>query len=240
MKYELPGRKILKRKINENMKTIKLAIGAITVLIALFFFGANGNNGEDMEILPNQEIKLNITEGDIGVIGEEKPDEIVEKSEEQKLIESFNGEIILCDISGAIINPGVYELKEGDRLKDIINLAGGLTEDADIEIINRARIIFDGEKIYIPRMAEREDDDILGLINKEANNVNIEPASSKININTAGLDELQSIPGIGPVTAQKIIDYRYTTGKFKSIEELKNISGIGEKTYKKMEEYVTV
>lgn len=150
------------------------------------------------------------------------------QSEEQKQEKPNNEEIsyIYVDIDGAVINPGVYELTEGSRVIDAINLAGGLSDNAFTQNLNKARILVDGEKIYIYQEGEIEiieSDDKVGLIN----------------INSASIDSLMSLPGIGEVYAKRIIDYR-NKKKFSSIEEIKNIEGIGGKTFEKLKELITI
>ena len=133
---------------------------------------------------------------------------------------------IFVDIDGAVINPGVYELIEGSRVIDAINLAGGLKEKAYTQNLNKARKLVDGEKIYIYIEGEME------IIASEDNGI-------LININTASADVLMSLPGIGEVYAKRIVEYR-NTKKFSSIEEIKNIQGIGDKTFEKLKELITV
>ncbi|WP_313340701.1 ComEA family DNA-binding protein [Sedimentibacter sp.] len=140
-------------------------------------------------------------------------------------VKTEKSESIFVDIDGAVKNPGVYELKEGSRVNDAILMAGGLTDKAYTKNLNKARLLVDGEKIYI-------------LNDDEINEISAEN-SKLININTASKDMLMTIPGIGDVYAQRIIDYR-NKKSFGSIEEIKNIDGIGEKTFEKMKEIITI
>lgn len=119
----------------------------------------------------------------------------------------------------------------GSRISDAIEKAGGLTTLADVSKINLAYILEDGEKLYIPSINDEEDVEYL---------LSEKSGSSKININTAKLEELQNIPGVGPSIAQAIIDYREENGKFMNIEDIKSVTGVGESKYKKMEEYIKV
>lgn len=129
------------------------------------------------------------------------------------------GVIYLC---GAVNNPGVYEFSDDTRLYEIVNEAGGLDEEADLDAINLAMEIKDGESIRIPYYGEKMS----------------VPEDNLIDINSASLDELCGIPGIGESRASAIIAYREENGKFKSTEELMNISGIKEATYRKISVYV--
>lgn len=143
---------------------------------------------------------------------------------------------IFVDIGGAVDSPMLAELPDGSRVEDAIVAAGGLTEDADLTGINRAEFLTDGEKIYIPAFEQ----------SSEVNTGNTDTGSTqsasvttgKVNINTADSEALQTLNGIGPATAQKIIDYRASNGRFKTIEDIKNVSGIGEKTYDKLKDFI--
>ena len=164
-------------------------------------------------------------------------------------IEETSSQTIFVDIGGAVKEPMLAELPSGSRVEDAIIAAGGLTDKADISSINRAEFLEDGEKIYIPEKAEGTDDGSAGIVSGESvgsssGNENAAPgsknATSKININIADSTQLQEITGVGPATAQKIIDYRTSNGRFKSIEDIKNVSGIGDKTFEKMKDQITV
>ncbi len=135
-----------------------------------------------------------------------------------------SGGYVYVDMDGAVNNPGVYRLESGSRVSDAIEMAGGIKEDANTKSLNKARKLTDGEKIYI-------------LTKDEASNAS--EGSKLININTASSNELDSLPGIGPVYAERIVEYRKRT-LFRSVEEIKNIEGIGEKTFEKIKDYITV
>ena len=111
--------------------------------------------------------------------------------------------------------------------------AGGITDGADISSVNRAEEVTDGQKIVI---YSKEDISQEG----EASESYAQTAEDKVNINKADSSKLQTVPGIGPATAQKIIEYREKNGRFSSVDELKNVSGIGDKTLENMREYITV
>ena len=140
---------------------------------------------------------------------------------------------IYVDIGGQVKNPGVYTVKEGTRVFEVIEKAGGLTEDAFIEQINQAEAVTDGQKIVIPSSEDAQQ----SLMPQTASG---KDSSGLVNINSADSETLQEIPGVGPATAEKIIAYRTENGRFSSIEDLKNVSGIGDKTFEKMKDKITV
>lgn len=160
-----------------------------------------------------------------------------------KVETSLNDKVTIY-ISGEVKNPGVVELKYDDRLGDGVDLCGGLTEDANLNGINLAMKIKDEGHYIIPKVGEETADTVTNDNEyRNENNTLNEPESNndnKININTADLSELDSLPGFGQVTAQKIIEYRQEHTKFNSIEELMNIKGIGEKKFNNVKDYIYV
>lgn len=164
--------------------------------------------------------------------------ELVENniSHKYELDESDENKIIVY-ICGAVKESKVISLKEDSRIADAIEAVGGLTQDADLTNINLAYILEDGEKIYIPKKGEKIEDTSSTITSS------ISPSSSKstkININKATQTELETIPGIGPSTALKIINYRTENGKFATIEDIKNVSGIGDAKFESMKDYICV
>lgn len=140
-------------------------------------------------------------------------------------------------ITGEINNPGVYQIKQGDRLVDLVEKAGGLTQKADESKINLAMRLDDEMKIIIPNVDDNSS-------NKETfDNVVINAYSDndtgKVNINTADITKLQTLPNIGEKRAKAIIDYRQNT-KFEKIEDIKNVTGIGDKYFEALKDQITV
>ena len=145
-------------------------------------------------------------------------------------------------IAGEVNSPGVIELFEGERIEDAIEKAEGLTNSANLDNVNLAYKLEDGQKIYIPNTKDEEDHEIISTNNGDdviKENLSNSKAS-KVNINLAGVDKLCEIPGVGKALAQRIISYREQNGKFNNIEELKNVSGIGEKKFEGMKEFVVI
>ena len=153
---------------------------------------------------------------------------------------------IFVHIAGCVQKEGMLELSSNSRIADAIEKAGGLTQEADLSDINLAYLLEDGMKIYIPNQNERqENNEKTKNIPKEENtpSMQIQDTNTKqdvININTATQEELDTLPGIGPATAAKIIAYRKEKGKFKQKEEIKEVSGIGEAKYEKIKEYISI
>jgi competence protein ComEA len=138
-------------------------------------------------------------------------------------------------ISGAVIREGVYKMNVGDRIIDLLKLAGA-TSNADLDSINLAEVLSDGEKVVIPRNAGKS------AIKSQMQSFSASQSKTDkiININTADEKELDSLPGIGPVMAKKIVDYRSEKGSFYNIEELKGVPGISEKKFDKLKALISV
>lgn len=144
-------------------------------------------------------------------------------------------------ISGEVKNSGVYDIKDGDRLDDLVKRAGGFTEKADINAINLALRLEDQMKIYIPNIDENQNinADNTNLAMGEVTSTNPKSSGQKININLASKEELMTLPNIGEKRAQAILDYRQEN-KFTKIEDIKNVSGIGDKYFEAMKDLITV
>lgn len=143
---------------------------------------------------------------------------------------------IIVHITGAVPRPGVYALPKGARVQDVISAAGGFLAEAEKETINLARTLEDGERLDIPYMEGFSPvipTAIPGLITSGSD-------EDLVNINTALAFELESLPGIGPALAQRIIEYRNANGPFLSTEDIINVPGIGPGTYERIKDLITV
>ncbi len=154
-------------------------------------------------------------------------------------VQDNSTEYIYVQISGAIKTPQVAKLKKGARVFELIDNSGGFTADVSNayvnKILNLAKVLNDGEKIYIPYSIEELEPDFTTKYSE-----NSTETSDIININTANKEELKTLPQVGDSTADKIIDYRTKNGPFKSIDEIKNVSGIGDKTFEELKDLISI
>ena len=214
-------------KINSYIRSVKnsgilIPAAAIVVLItiaaALFlFYGKNNTITIEEAEASTETTKLESTE----------------QSEQSAPTQETAGTVYV-DVSGCVKKPGVYEVPSDSRIFEVIEKAGGVTSDADTSSINQAEPVSDGLKINVP-----DKNDASSVLPYETASQSSQE-NGKININTADSTLLQTIPGVGPATAEKIISYRETTGSFKKPEDIKNVSGIGDKTYEKMKDMICV
>ena len=134
-------------------------------------------------------------------------------------------------VTGAIAHPDVYLLPEGSIVKDAVEAAGGATEEADLERINLALTVTDGQQVHVPRLGEDS---------PPVQPPSAQPATAKVNINTADAATLESLPGIGPALAQRIIEYRQAHGPFERTEDVMDVSGIGTATFEGIQDLLAV
>ncbi|MFW6149765.1 MAG: helix-hairpin-helix domain-containing protein [Atribacterota bacterium] len=159
--------------------------------------------------------------------------------EENEIIDK---KICIVHISGAVKQPGVYELTEGERIIDAVKMAGGEMEGANMDAVNLAAHLYDGQKIVIPFISENNVDEVTqkDIANEELRQPDYSVNSSLLNLNAVTSNQLESLPGIGPALAERILAYRKDHGLFKNIEDVMNVSGIGEKRFESIKEYITV
>ena len=140
--------------------------------------------------------------------------------------------VIFVDIKGAVKNPGVYQMKSGDRVKDALDAAGGLTDEADSQKVNLAQRVEDQMVIVVPKVGEEATEMPAGVTSKEA------AKDGKVNINTATVEELKTLKGVGEKKAEAIIEYRKKNGSFKTKEDLMKVRGIGKKLFESFQERI--
>lgn len=201
--------------LNQHKKAIVLAASA-AVFTAIMIFLATGKNKEPVkQAVP--------TEAENTVVKQEANND-------------ESSETIVIDIKGAVQHPGVYEMRTGDRVSQAIEKAGGTSEQADEVQVNLAEILQDGIVVYIPKKGEE-------TAVQQGGGVSVQSDGGKgalVNINTATLEELQGISGVGPSKAEAIIAYREENGRFQTIEDITKVSGIGEKSFEKIKSSITV
>ena len=168
--------------------------------------------------------------------GDVSPDDADESS-----AKSSSAAEVYVDVDGAVVRPGVYRLKDGARVSQAIDAAGGLTAEADVTGLNRASKITDGQKIYVPMVGEQQAAAASdGADGGTASTSGTGSSSGLVNINTASAAELQTLSGIGPSMAQSIIDERTQNGAFASVDDLMRVSGVGEKKLAKIKDCICV
>ncbi len=236
------------------MKIIKKNLKVITILVILvFIIGAFVLKYSLKRQATPKSVELEVVE-----------EEVVEEKEE------VVPTLVYVDLKGAVVAPGVYEIEEGKKVIDAINLAGGLAENADTSLINLAKKVTNEMVVIIYTTEEvkkaTETDAIARVIDNQCvcpsikndgclqqesssnnsdtsentNSTSQNQENGKVNINTATLEELQQLSGIGESKAQAIIDYRSEHGNFEKIEDLLEVSGIGEALYEKIKDNITV
>lgn len=207
-----------------NKKTILVIMGILILAAVSFNVGELFDNNSIVNSL--HDYNTVTTETDFSA---QETTEIVEKQSES----SNSISMIYVDIDGAINSPGVYTVNEGTRLYELIQVAGGLTENAETKNINRADLVYDKQKVYIPEINEQFS------LSESLNQSAPDSTTNKININNASIIELDSLPGIGEAIAQRIIDYRIIK-KFDSIDEIMNVSGIAEIKYEQIKNLISI
>jgi len=140
--------------------------------------------------------------------------------------------VIFVDIKGTVKNPGVYQMKAGDRVKDALEAAGGLTDEADSQKVNLAKRLEDQMVIVVPKVGEEAEEIPAGATSKE------EAKEGKMNINTATVEELKTLKGVGEKKAEAIIEYRKKNGSFQTKEDLMKVRGIGKKLFESFQERI--
>ena len=152
--------------------------------------------------------------------------------EGDKIDDPAFSKIIFVDVIGCVVNPGVYQLEEGSRVFQALELAGGLTEEAEVKSINRAAILSDEQVITVLSVDEYEE--------MQNNSEGLGFVDGKVELNSADAKALESLSGIGPSMAEKILQYRQEHGRFDKIEDLMKVPGIGEKTFQQIKDKICV
>ena len=199
----------------EKWESWSLAIkSAVIGGVLLLLVGVGG-------LLPKKEEAVEESEAVVTTV-------LAEKAEENTTLKA----VIFVDIKGAVKKPGVYQMKAGDRVKDAIDAAGGLTDEADSQKVNLAKRLEDQMVIVVPKVGEEAEAIPAGVTSKETSK------EGKVNINTATVEELKTLKGVGEKKAEAIIEYRKKNGSFKTKEDLMKVRGIGKKLFESFEERI--
>ena len=238
---------IMMYEFNKKQKIIIAIIGSMIIIAFLYYIYTK----EDESVISTEEI-----------VEENMIENTAENLEENEETTKEDTDKIIVHVSGAVNKEGIVELEENSRISDAIDKAEGLKENADTKNINLAFKLEDGMKIYIPTIGEsREQNEqngqsqnqtlmdetskyvtsSSGVVQEEQTNGQSEQKKNeKININTATQTQLETLPGIGPSTSLKIVNYREENGKFKNIEDIKEVSGIGDAKYENIKDLICV
>lgn len=229
------------KTIKKNLKWITIVIVVIIVIIAFYI---------KCTLLTNNNKESSPEENKILI------EEVTETKEE-----TVQPTLVYVDIKGAIQNPGVYEIEENKKVIDVVQLAGGLTEQADTSMVNLAKKVSNEMVIIIYTMEEVKkalaQESIAKIVdnqcicpkinndacleqNTETSETTVDNEDQKININTATIDELLTLSGIGESKAKAIIEYREANGNFQKIEDIMEVPGIGEALYEKIKANITI
>ena len=215
--------------IENKKKIISIALAIMIVIGFIIYMVINNQNDNEInfeELVTNQNNEENEQESE---------------TNENNTQEETKKEIVV-HITGEVKKEGVVYLEEGSRVVDAIKKAGGETKEADLSQVNLAYVLQDGQKIYIPNKNEKISaytSENMGD-NIEQNNTTTKKEGAKVNINTAGVEELDQLPGIGPAIAQRIIDYRNEHGEFKKVEDIQEVKGIGDAKFSEIKDSITV
>ena len=219
------------------MKTGKIIIFILILLFSIYKIidNKNVNLSENVYIVSESEVNNKETVlNDVVEVDNKKDDNYNEIN-----IEKYDKKMITVFISGEVNNPGVVTIESEKRLSDAIDVLGGITESADLNKINLAMKLKDESHYIIPKLGENNEfysNNIFESNTQSSTNIQ----SNLININNANAAQLDTLPGIGEATANKIINHREENGLFKSIEEIKKVNGIGDKKYEEIKNLISI
>lgn len=207
--------------LSDKQKKMIIIAGVFVVLIFIYYLSTINREYEYADI------NETIIEGEENFVNKE----VLEDKKE-----------IIIHITGAVESEGIVKIKEGDRIKDAIEAAGGLAIDANLKEVNLAYKLKDGQKVYIPRTTDTEEEITINNENGETVIVDqgIQETTTMVNINTATEEQLRTLPGVGEETARKIIEYRQLNGRFVAIPDIKNVTGIGEAKFENIKNYICI
>ena len=206
----------------KKISIIAFGIAVVVILGAMLFTFAPSKDNQ-LHIMSTEEQKANR-----------------EGAYSDSLSEPAPERTIFVHVAGSVSAPGLYELQEGARVNDAIKLAGWFTAEADQTSLNLARALTDGEQLFVPSKNSESGSVASNASISLGSDANVSGTVPKINVNRANEGDLQSIPGVGPSLAAKIIKDRESNGPFASVDDLTRVSGIGEKKLESMREFITI
>jgi len=218
----------MNRKTKNRIKIAAVAVFFLIAGICFFVWNTSAKAKETKEELPSV---LSVTQTEL-------PEENI-LPEESGTDPEMQEEVVVY-VCGAVNTPGVYILPLGSRLYEAVDFAGGLSENADASYHNLARYISDGERIYILSLEETKELSVIRQAAGEESTGSNASENGPVNLNTATLEQMMTLPGIGEAKAKDILEYRTKIGQFTSAEEIKNVSGIGDAMFERIKDKITV
>ena len=219
----------LKYKKIGLISILVIVVLSVGIIYNISGFKSLNKNDTESVFIDDQNINIDNYSEEEGISKEFKGTD----SANEKKIEN---KTITVEIKGAVNKPDVYTLDENSIINDLIDLAGGITESADLSNINRAKKLQNHEMIYITDKNEENEKKSISV----NSSVGSASAESLVDLNIATVDQLKTLNGIGDSKAKNIVEYREQNGGFKSIEEIKNVTGIGDKMFEKVKDKITV
>lgn len=209
--------------LKDHPKVIMIAGLFMVVIFINAIFSSNESQADNYIEVSSRDESESIVESESANINSES--------------ESSEPSIIYIDVKGAVEQPGVYAINQGERIKDAIDAAGGFKANALERVINLAQIAEDQMLLYVPEIGEESLVDTGLISNSPESEGN---TNELVNLNTADTSVLMTLNGIGEKKAQAIITYREENGSFQQIEDIMEVSGIGEKTFENLKDFITV
>jgi competence protein ComEA len=230
----------MKVRVKKKVAGRMLLLGVVCVMLA--GCGGKGDGPDDALIsFSTDEAGQDVREGEPGSEVEQDPSDGQEGNPATEITVAE----VYVHVCGSVNNPGVYKLRPEARVYEAIEAAGGLRVDAAEEAVNQARMVEDGQKVYVPSAEEvgrgwEDSPGASGVSDTSGGGVRTEASPAKVNINSATVEELKTLPGIGDAKAQSIVSYRQVNGAFSSIEDLMKVEGIKGGVFDKIKDQITV
>ena len=237
------------KKLNKYAKIMKISIVIAAIIPAgiAYSFSAASKRTAGMDKKTGCVVSAEAdSNADVQVVSledkEQAGQDVIQQQSGQQVMESGSNIAVTAKadmyvyVCGCVQNPGVYGLNDKSRVYQAVDMAGGMTTGADKDYLNMAEFLKDGQKIYVPS----ESENLSGAVGSGADSGISEPKDQKVNINTAGKEQLMTLTGIGESRAQDIISYRNTNGVFKALEDIMNVPGIKEAAFAKIKEQITI